>query len=216
MPEKWSNKLWQKPLDLPSSLHYKPTLNRLTPHSLFMRMSLSRFVGSVAVRLTARTKECFWYWSSNMTESSPEHGPVILVVDDSLEMQRYMRLLLELDSYQVEVVGSGEDALELVRRGFIPSLVLLDLQLPGIDGLHTLRRLKKLRPSMPIILCSAEADEEKVQLALAHGAQAYLHKPVQQLYLSAAIQRSLGNVAEPARTQVSSNLITLPQQRAFI
>jgi CheY-like chemotaxis protein len=115
----------------------------------------------------------------------------ILVVDDSLEMQRYLRILLELDAYRVEVAGSGREALQILRQGCTPEVVLLDLQMPGMDGLETLRRLQELRPRPQVIMCSALDDPGKIAEAAALGAHAYLLKPVQHLYLSAAIDRCL-------------------------
>jgi len=60
----------------------------------------------------------------------------ILVVDDSPAMQRYLRVLLELDAYQVETASNGSEALQRVREGCSPAVVLLDLQMPGMDGLR--------------------------------------------------------------------------------
>ena len=115
----------------------------------------------------------------------------ILVVDDSPEMQRYLRLLLEFDSYSVETASNGSEALQRLRDGCAPALVLLDMQMPGMDGLRTLRSLRRLRPDLKVIMCSAVDDPGKIQRAASLGAQAYLVKPIQHLYLSAAIERCL-------------------------
>jgi CheY-like chemotaxis protein len=115
----------------------------------------------------------------------------ILVVDDSLEMQRYLRILLELDSYQVETASNGHDALQSMRRGCAAQVVLLDVQMPGMDGLETLRRLQEFRPNLKVIMCSGVDDPVKIREANALGAQAYLLKPIQHLYLSAAVERCL-------------------------
>src|SRR5712692_5971081 len=116
----------------------------------------------------------------------------ILVVDDSPAMLRYLRVLLELDAYQVETASNGGEALRRVRDGCAPAIVLLDLQMPGLDGLKTLRRLLKLQPELKVIMCSGVDDPSEVRRAAMLGAQAYLIKPVQHLYLSAAIERCLG------------------------
>jgi CheY-like chemotaxis protein len=115
----------------------------------------------------------------------------VLVVDDSPEMQRYLRTLLELDSYRVVTASNGYEALLLLRLGCAPAAVLLDLQMPGMDGLETLRRLQELRPASKVILCTGVEDPEKIREATALGAQAYLLKPIQHLYLSAAVERCL-------------------------
>jgi CheY-like chemotaxis protein len=137
----------------------------------------------------------------------------ILVVDDSLEMQRYLRLLLEVDAYRVEVAGSGWEALQSLRRGCAPQVVLLDMQMPGMDGLETLPRLLEFRPRPQVIMCSAVDDPGKIAEAAALGADAYLLKPVQHLYLSAAIERCLnqGSAVRPiGRLSVRPFVLPLP------
>jgi CheY-like chemotaxis protein len=115
----------------------------------------------------------------------------VLVVDDSLEMQRYLRVLLELDSYRVETASSGHEALQSLRHGCAPKVVLLDVQMPGMDGLETLRRLQEFRPKPKVIMCSGVDDPGKIREAASLGAHAYLLKPIRHLYLSAAVDRCL-------------------------
>ena len=145
--------------------------------------------------------------------SARANGPkaTILVVDDSPAMLRYLRLLLEIDSYQVETANNGADALRRVRQGYSPAVVLLDLQMPGMDGLKTLRRLLKLRPDLNVIMCSGVDDPTKVRQAIVLGAKAYLTKPVQHLYLSAAVERCLDSIPGPETAANSrGTVITLP------
>lgn len=115
----------------------------------------------------------------------------ILVVDDSPEIRRFLTLALELDHYKVETASSGEEATELLQNGCRATVVLLDLQMPGMSGLDTLRLLRQLRPELKVIMCSAVDNPETMQEAANLGAQAYLVKPIQHLYLSAAVERCL-------------------------
>jgi len=135
----------------------------------------------------------------------------VLIVEDSPEVQRYLRTLLELDSYQTEVASNGEEALQWVREGYDPAVVLLDMQMPGMDGLQTLAGLRELRPDLKIIMCSGVDDPEKIGQAIALGAHAYLIKPVQHLYLSAAVERCLAGEsdADPAVSR-RTRVVTLP------
>jgi len=135
----------------------------------------------------------------------------VLIVEDSPELQRYLRTLLELDSYQTEVASNGEEAVQWVREGHDPAVVLLDMQMPGMDGLQTLARLRELRPDLKIIMCSGVDDPEKIGQAIALGAHAYLIKPVQHLYLSAAVERCLAGEADadPAVSR-RTRVVTLP------
>lgn len=119
--------------------------------------------------------------------------PAILVVDDSPAMRRYLRLLLESDSYLVETAESGLEALHCVQRGRTPDVVLLDMQMPDLDGLQTLRILRKLRPDLKVIMCSGVDDPRQIRRASLMGACSYLTKPVQHLYLTAALEHCLSH-----------------------
>jgi CheY-like chemotaxis protein len=134
----------------------------------------------------------------------------VLVVDDSPAMLRYLRVLLESESYEVETASNGSEALQRVRHGCAPAIVLLDLQMPGMDGLHTLRRLRKLRPDMKVIMCSGVDDPRRMRQAASLGAQAYLTKPVQHLYLSAALERCLQGSPGFAEIGSGATVVALP------
>ena len=134
------------------------------------------------------------------------------MVEDSPELQNYLRFLLELDRYQVEIAGNGEEALLRLRNGCTPRVVLLDMQMPGMDGLETLRILRQLHPRAKVIMCSGVDDPDKIRQALSLGARAYLIKPVQHLYLSAAIERCLEQDADERHESVGSPVITMTPQ----
>ena len=70
----------------------------------------------------------------------------ILLVDDEPAMLRYIRTLLEVDDYKVETASTGEEALQRIDKGIEPDLVLLDVFMPGIDGLETLEQIRQKRP----------------------------------------------------------------------
>jgi len=142
------------------------------------------------------------------TAGLPRSKAAILVVEDSPEIQRYLRTLLELDLYQAQTANNGEEALQCLRDGYDPSLVLLDMQMPGMDGLETLQRIRQLRPELKVIMCSGVDDPDKMHQAAALGAQAYLLKPVQHLYLSAAVERCL--LGEPVKASETFRARVIP------
>lgn len=144
--------------------------------------------------------------------SRPEPGQqraTVLVIEDCPEVQRYLRVLLELDYYHVEVASNGEEALQRMQEGYSPELVLLDMQMPGMDGLKTLQSLRDLQPGLKVIICSGEDHPETIRQAILLGAQAYLVKPVPRLYLSAAVEGCLGRGSEAATC-----IITYPSTMA--
>lgn len=115
----------------------------------------------------------------------------VLIVDDDDAMRHYIRTLLELDSYRVESAANGLEAVALVSAGLAPDVVLLDVNMPGIDGLETLRRLLQIRPGLKVIMCSGAPDPRKALEAFISGAQEFLTKPFRHLYLSATLERCL-------------------------
>src|SRR5246500_4083310 len=101
----------------------------------------------------------------------------ILLVDDEPGMLRYIRTLLEVDDHKVETASTGEEALERVQKGLQPDLVLLDLLMPGIDGLQTLEQLRQMRPGVKVVMLSCVSDTRKAVPAMNLGAQDYLTNP---------------------------------------
>src|SRR5215813_13483911 len=116
----------------------------------------------------------------------------ILLVDDEPSVLRYTKTLLEIDDYRVETAVSGEEALLRMQNGLVPNLIVLDMLMPGMDGLETLESCKKLRPEQKIVMMSCVADTGKVVQAIKLGASDYLTKPFQPPQLQGAIRRALG------------------------
>src|SRR3989440_2447516 len=118
--------------------------------------------------------------------------PNILLVNDEPGMLRYCRTLLEVDDYKVATASTGEEALDRVQKGLQPDLVLLDLLMPGIDGLQTLEQLRQIRPGTKVVMLSCVSDTRKVVQAIRLGAHDYLTKPFQKAELDAVIDQCLG------------------------
>lgn len=131
------------------------------------------------------------------TTEGPHTPPTVLIIDDSPEVQRYLRLVLETDNYRVEVADNGEKGVEQLRCGCRPAVVLLDMNMPGMNGLQTLRCIRELQPELKVVMCSSEDDPEIVRQAALLGAQAYLVKPVRHLYLSAVLEQCLARESNP-------------------
>ena len=116
----------------------------------------------------------------------------ILVIDDEPHMLRYMRTLLEVDSYRVETLSSGLAALDRLQKEPLPDLVLLDVVMPDLDGLQTLERVHEMRPELKVVMLSCVSDPRTVVQAIRLGAQDYLPKPFHEVELEAVIRRTLG------------------------
>ncbi|MDR4506843.1 MAG: response regulator [Candidatus Brocadiaceae bacterium] len=122
----------------------------------------------------------------------------ILIVDDEPDLVKLIQYHLEKDGYKAISACNGEDALLLARKE-MPELVVLDLMLPGIDGLEVCKRLKADRElsSIPIIMLTAKGEELDVTLGLKLGADDYVVKPFSPKELVARVQTVL------RRTRVS-------------
>jgi DNA-binding NtrC family response regulator len=112
---------------------------------------------------------------------------------------RYTKTLLEIENYHVETAASGEEALQRMNRGLAPNLIVLDLVMPGMDGLQTLENCKKLRPEQKVVMISCVNDTNKVVQAIKLGASDYVTKPFLPPQLQGAVRKALnlGTYANP-------------------
>ena len=104
--------------------------------------------------------------------------PLVLVADDNADILGLVTAVLERSGYEVVAVSDGAQALASVDKRK-PDLAVLDITMPGIDGLEVLRRLRAdTRTSgLPVVLLSAQVQEADVDRGFATGASAYLKKP---------------------------------------
>jgi CheY-like chemotaxis protein len=127
----------------------------------------------------------------------------VLIVDDNQDIRRALHDLLESQHYMIKSVGTGVQALEQVRDQRF-GVVILDLELPDVNGLEVLRRLKEGDPTLPIIMLTATSNDADKAAALQYGARAFFTKPYSGHALisavSEAIRRPGGSWAGLGRT----------------
>ena len=111
----------------------------------------------------------------------------ILVVDDepdvALLFRQCFRRETRAGTYVMHFANSGEDALHLLRAGISPDLILSDINMPGMDGLHLLGEIRKRFPTLPVMMVTAYDDDERKRRAGDLGACDFLAKPVDFAYL---------------------------------
>jgi two-component system response regulator AtoC len=115
----------------------------------------------------------------------------VLAVDDAEGIRTYLKNLLSLKGYDVLLAETGSRALELLQQGAQPEVVILDVMMPGMDGIETLRRIRELRPEVPVIMLSVVGKAQTIVEAMNLGAADYLNKPFEEEELEIAIQRVL-------------------------
>lgn len=120
----------------------------------------------------------------------------ILIVDDEEDVLELVRYNLDRNGYHVETASSGEEALTKARKK-LPDLVILDLMLPGIDGLEVCRQLKRdaRTDHIPIIMLTAKGEETDIVTGLELGADDYVTKPFSPKVLNARVRRILHRAA---------------------
>jgi adenylate cyclase len=118
--------------------------------------------------------------------------PLILVVDDVPDNVDILQMRLEAQGYEVVTAADGIEALEKIRA-LLPDLILLDVMMPKLDGIETVKRLKAdaSLPFIPVILVTAKADASDVIAGLESGGDDYLTKPVDHAALSARVRAML-------------------------
>ena len=142
----------------------------------------------------------------------------ILVVEDEMQIARTLRDYLEVAGFQVTVVGEGSAALASAR-GDRPDLVVLDLGLPGMDGLDVARELRRASTT-PILMLTARGDESDRIVGLELGADDYLVKPFSPKELVArvrAVLRRTSGLASGAEILRAGDVeVDLPKMRARV
>ncbi len=127
-------------------------------------------------------------------------GARLLVVDDDPNTRAGLRDLLSLMGYHVEEAGSGHEALSLLESEPY-DLMVLDMRMPGMDGVEAMQRARQIRPDLLIVVLTAHATLESAIAAVKSDAVDYLLKPINIESLSAVISHALRERAEQLRRQ---------------
>ncbi len=143
----------------------------------------------------------------------------ILVVEDDQRVLRLEQLVLEKHGYEVIAVGNAEEAVDMIA-GISPSLVVLDIGLPGIDGITACRRIREFSP-LPIIMVTANDSTEHKIKGLDSGADDYITKPFSPSELAArvgaALRRStIGNEVVESPIQVGELQVNFAGNRVML
>ena len=114
----------------------------------------------------------------------------VLIVDDEKNIRRTFKMVLESEGFDVSVAETGEEALKVFQKEK-PDVVVLDVKLPGIDGIETLRRIKKQEPELPVIMISGHGTIATAVDATRSGAFDFVEKPLSKERLLVAIRNAL-------------------------
>ena len=116
--------------------------------------------------------------------------PRILVIDDEAAIRDSLRMILEYEDYQFTGAASGQEGIALVQRDR-PDLVLLDIKMPGMDGIEVLRKLHALDETLPIVMISGHGTTATAVEAIRSGATDFLDKPLSSERVIVTLQNAL-------------------------
>lgn len=102
--------------------------------------------------------------------------PVILIVDDEPDMGEMLTRFLYSEGYLTDIATRGKEAIHKVRMGNV-DFVMLDIMMPGMNGIETLRQIKAIQPEIPVVMMTAYATLKTAQEAMNLGAYDYITKP---------------------------------------
>jgi two-component system, cell cycle response regulator DivK len=125
--------------------------------------------------------------------------PPILLVEDNVDNRTIYSTILRHCGHEVVEAGTGEEGIRLARE-VLPSVILMDVAMPGIDGWEATRRLKQdeLTAKIPVIALTAHAMAEDRRKALEAGCEGYLAKPIEPRRVVEEVEKMLNREADPA------------------
>ena len=117
----------------------------------------------------------------------------IMVIDDQPGIRRLLAEVLQEDGYNIVIAANGYEALQKVKET-TPHLILMDMKMPGMDGLETFRELKKLGKAERVIMMTAYGELELVKEAMSLGAYKYITKPFDINVIKSLAEEALSTV----------------------
>lgn len=141
-------------------------------------------------------------------------GAHVLVVDDEPSIRNLLRTMLEVEGFEVQTLENGEAALEHLRAGELPELIILDVAMPRMDGLATLQQVREIAPAAKVVMLSCISDTRKVVRAMQLGAEDYLTKPFQPRDLVEVLNRCLSAKKPPAEN--AGEVVELDDNTFFV
>ena len=163
-----------------------------------MKKRLKRLASNIAGVRGAETKVGPGYYQTDVYRKFDFDVPLpskVLLVDDERDYVEALSERLQMRDYSSAVVYGGEEALSIVEEDE-PEVMVLDLKMPGIDGLEVLRQVKEKHPNVEVIVLTGHGSEDIARLCAELGACAYLEKPVDIEKLTQAMQQAHRKIRE--------------------
>ena len=147
--------------------------------------------------------------------------PYVAIVDDDSAFANYLRAFLSQRGYETRSYSRGDDMLAAVKQGDPPDMVLLDVMMPGLNGIETLRALKAAKPDLQVVMLSGREHASTIVEAVRLGAADYVIKPddpegLGEIALDAAIKNAIEKMRLVSEITELRRQLTEDQDRAFL
>ena len=127
----------------------------------------------------------------------------VLVVDDEEALRNFAAKLIQSRGYQVVTAGDGTEALAVLTQGTPVHLLVLDVMMPGLDGFKTLEEVRNRgHRHLPVVLLTAQAEDEQILHGYARGADCYITKPLQPSTLLNVVDYLIGDLPPAERAKL--------------
>jgi len=120
----------------------------------------------------------------------------VLLIDDSLTVTLSLQSALNLSGFAVEVAHSGQEGIDLISQGLKPSIIITDINMPGMDGLEVIGQVRQRLRFTPVLVLSADTSNESRQRARELGASGWLAKPISTKDLVRVIRQLVPHLAK--------------------
>jgi len=127
---------------------------------------------------------------SSLRGSVTDTKGTVLVVDDEEPVRHVASEILSYLGYSVVTAPSGEEAVERLRNGTCPDVVLLDIIMPGMNGHQTLRAIREIEPDLPILISTGYSDRAAAASLIEEGADGFVNKPYHIETLAAQLEKT--------------------------
>jgi two-component system, NtrC family, response regulator AtoC len=147
--------------------------------------------------------------------------PYVAIVDDDSAFASYLRTFLSMRGYETRAYSRGDEMLASLKQGDPPDVVLLDVMMPGMNGLETLRALKAIKPDIRVIMLSGRQEATTIVEAVRLGAADYVVKPdnpegLDEIALEAAIKNAIEKIKLVSEITELRRQLSDDQDRAFL